>query len=86
MPPNFATVEKVKEGFTAASSRMDTIEKDYSLAIKELSETLKNLKQTLGSYGRSVLMQASELAITRASGAMSQWQKSSGHWLCPLPE
>jgi HK97 family phage major capsid protein len=61
MPPNFATVEKVKEGFTAAGGRMDTIEREMTLAYKELSETMINLKQTLGSYGRSVL-NASERA------------------------
>jgi HK97 family phage major capsid protein len=55
MPPNFATVEKVKEGFTAASSRMDTIEQQMTLAYKELSQTIGNLKQVLSNYGRSIL-------------------------------
>jgi HK97 family phage major capsid protein len=54
MPPNFATVEKVKEGFTAASDRMNEIEKEYSLAIKELSTTIGDLKKSLSFYGRSI--------------------------------
>ena len=61
MPPNFATVEKVKEGFEKAGDRMNTIEREMTLAYKELSETMTNLRQTLASYGRSVL-NASERA------------------------
>lgn len=58
MPPNFATVEKVKEGFTAAGSRMGLIEKDtneLNVGLCEIAKTIGDLKSTLRSYGHSVL-------------------------------
>jgi HK97 family phage major capsid protein len=55
MPPNFATIEKVKEGFTAASSRMDSIEHEMNLAVSEIVKTITDLKGVFKSYGRSVL-------------------------------
>ncbi|MGA2092746.1 MAG: phage major capsid protein [Sedimentisphaerales bacterium] len=55
MPPNFATVEKVQDGFKAAGSRMDSIEKEMNLAFAEMVKTLDGLKNGFKSYGRSVL-------------------------------
>jgi HK97 family phage major capsid protein len=72
MPPNFATVEKVKEGFTAAGSRMDTIESQMTLAYKELAETMANLKQSLKSYGQSVLS-----ASARAGDYQGFWRNEA---------
>ncbi len=68
MPLNFATVEKVKEGFTAASGRMDTIEKETVLGFSEIIKTLEDLRGSLKSYGRS---------IRSASGLAGEYQ---GFW------
>ena len=54
MPPNFATVEKVKEGFTAASSRMDDIEKEMKLAFQEMQKSFGDFAQQVKAYGRSI--------------------------------
>jgi HK97 family phage major capsid protein len=54
MPP-FATVDKVKEGFSAASERMNEIESQGKLAFQEMQESLKTLAKQLQSITRAYM-------------------------------
>jgi HK97 family phage major capsid protein len=57
MPPNFATIEKVRDGFKAASSRMDGIDEkmnDCELAVKDFYQNIKNLSDQFRLYGKSI--------------------------------
>jgi HK97 family phage major capsid protein len=59
----YATVEKVQEGFEAASERMTSIEKESQVCLQEMKEALGSLQKQLRLYARSILdksMQAGE--------------------------
>jgi HK97 family phage major capsid protein len=51
----FATIEKVKEGFEAASERMTSIEKESQTGFKEMQEGYKELAAQLKRYTHSIL-------------------------------
>jgi HK97 family phage major capsid protein len=53
--PQFATVEKVKEGFEAASDRMTSIEKDSQTGFQEMQAAYKELAKQLRIYAHSIL-------------------------------
>jgi HK97 family phage major capsid protein len=54
MPPNYATVEKVGDGFKAASSRMDGIESEVQKAMVEIQSTFADLRKQLKNYAFSI--------------------------------
>jgi HK97 family phage major capsid protein len=51
----YATVEKVKEGFEAASDRMTSIEKETQTGLREMQEAYKELAKQLRLYAHSIL-------------------------------
>lgn len=53
--PQYATVERTKEGFSAASERMSEIEKQTTIGFKEMQEAYKELAQQLRRYTHSIL-------------------------------
>jgi len=53
--PQYATVEKTKEGFEAVSERMTENEKETQAGFKEMQEAYKELAKQLRLYTRSVL-------------------------------
>jgi len=59
----FATIEKVTEGFKAAGERIASIEEQTQLSFQEMKEAYKELAKQLRRYARSILdksMQAGE--------------------------
>jgi HK97 family phage major capsid protein len=51
----YATIEKVKEGFEAASERMTSIEKETQTGLQEMQAAYKELAKQLSHYAQSIL-------------------------------
>ena len=71
----YATVEKVKEGFEAASERMASSEKQTQLGFQEMKEAYTELAKQLRLYAHSVLNKS-----IRASGRTMHRPKCSASW------
>jgi HK97 family phage major capsid protein len=56
----YATVEKVKEGFEAASDRMTSIEKETQTGFQEMQAAYKELAKQLKLYAHSILNKSME--------------------------
>jgi len=68
MPPNFATVEKVSEGFKAAKGRIDGLESETQLGFDEMRKEVGVILRQLRAYGQSVLT-----ASDRSGGYEGFW-------------
>ncbi|MGD1042187.1 MAG: phage major capsid protein [Sedimentisphaerales bacterium] len=78
MPLQSATVEKVAEGFKAASDRMDALENDMKLAFQEMAKEVGDITKKLSAYGRSVLAASNQAGVYKGIWANEQQAKEFG--------
>ena len=79
MPPNFATVDKVQEGFKAAGDRMTELETDTKLAFQEMAKQVNDMTKQLSAYGRSVLVASNRAGTYKGFWENEQQAKEFGN-------